>query len=281
MIYALFATSKDVTIGPVAVMSLEVARVIAHVQDKTGDLYSAPEIATAVAFLCGFIVLGIGLLRLGWIIELYVVFFFSFLSNRADFSPRFQHPSSGDRWLHDRFGAQHRCWSSAGAPRLLEEAQVCLPLISSFFVAHAFYFSTRGATYRVIIDTLKHLPDTQRDAAFGLSGLFFLYLVRWGFARLERRSRNPVVKKIAFFATTLRTAFVIIILTAAAYAYCKDQETPKISILKTVPSGFKHMGQPKLPKGLLSAIAPELPVSTIILLLEHIVRFSFFPFFSN
>jgi sodium-independent sulfate anion transporter 11 len=133
----------------------------------------------------------------------------------------------------------------------------------------------------VIIDTLKHLPDTQRDAAFGLSGLFFLYLVRWGFARLERRSRNPVVKKIAFFATTLRTAFVIIILTAAAYAYCKDQETPKISILKTVPSGFKHMGQPKLPKGLLSAIAPELPVSTIILLLEHIVRFSFFPFFSN
>jgi sodium-independent sulfate anion transporter 11 len=54
MIYALFATSKDVTIGPVAVMSLEVARVIAHVQDKTGDLYSAPEIATAVAFLCGF-----------------------------------------------------------------------------------------------------------------------------------------------------------------------------------------------------------------------------------
>jgi sodium-independent sulfate anion transporter 11 len=72
MIYALFATSKDVTIGPVAVMSLEIARVIAKVQDKTGDLYSAPMIATCVAFLCGIIVLGIGLLRLGWIIQLYV-----------------------------------------------------------------------------------------------------------------------------------------------------------------------------------------------------------------
>ncbi|GAA5986232.1 hypothetical protein JCM11641_002899 [Rhodosporidiobolus odoratus] len=35
MVYCLFATSKDVSVGPVAVMSLEVARVISHVQDKT------------------------------------------------------------------------------------------------------------------------------------------------------------------------------------------------------------------------------------------------------
>lgn len=132
--------------------------------------------------------------------------------------------------------------------------------------------STRAATYNVIINTLKNLPNTKRDAAFGLSGLFFLYFVRWGFARVERRARNPIIKKMAFFATTLRTAFVIIILTAAAYAYCHNMKTPNISILKTVPSGFKHMGQPSLPTGLLSAIAPDLPVSTIILLLEHIVR---------
>lgn len=70
MIYALFATSKDVTIGPVAVMSLEVARVISHVQSSSGGaMYSAPEIATALAFLCGLIVLGIGMLRIGWLIE--------------------------------------------------------------------------------------------------------------------------------------------------------------------------------------------------------------------
>lgn len=68
--YALFATSKDVTIGPVAVMSLEVSRVIRHVQDSDGgEIYTAPEIATCLAFLCGIIVLGIGLLRLGWLIE--------------------------------------------------------------------------------------------------------------------------------------------------------------------------------------------------------------------
>lgn len=61
MIYAIFATSKDVTIGPVAVMSLEVSKVIAHVQAQEGGLaYSAPTIATALAFITGFIVLAIG-----------------------------------------------------------------------------------------------------------------------------------------------------------------------------------------------------------------------------
>lgn len=67
--YAFFATSKDVSIGPVAVMSLETGNIIAKVQDKYGDLYSAPVIATALAFICGFIVLGIGLLRIGWVVE--------------------------------------------------------------------------------------------------------------------------------------------------------------------------------------------------------------------
>lgn len=70
IIYALFATSKDVTIGPVAVMSLEVSKVIAHVQGTPGgEIYSGPVIATALAFITGFIVLGIGLLRLGWLVE--------------------------------------------------------------------------------------------------------------------------------------------------------------------------------------------------------------------
>jgi len=68
--YAFFATSKDVSIGPVAVMSLETGNIITAVQHKLGTtLYSAPEIATCLAFICGFIVLAIGLLRIGWLVE--------------------------------------------------------------------------------------------------------------------------------------------------------------------------------------------------------------------
>jgi sodium-independent sulfate anion transporter 11 len=64
-----FATSKDVSIGPVAVMSLTIAQIIKHVQNAHPKEWEGPQIATTVAFISGFIVLGIGLLRLGWIVE--------------------------------------------------------------------------------------------------------------------------------------------------------------------------------------------------------------------
>lgn len=50
-------------------MSLQVSNVIKHVQKTHPGVYTAPEIAVALAFICGFIVLGIGLLRIGRIVE--------------------------------------------------------------------------------------------------------------------------------------------------------------------------------------------------------------------
>ena len=51
-------------------MSLTVSQIISYIDRKHPKEWSGPEIATNVAFICGFIVLGIGLLRLGWIVEL-------------------------------------------------------------------------------------------------------------------------------------------------------------------------------------------------------------------
>lgn len=50
-------------------MSLEVAKVIAHVKESTGDTYSNAQIATALAVICGTISAGIGFLRIGFILE--------------------------------------------------------------------------------------------------------------------------------------------------------------------------------------------------------------------
>ncbi|KAL9934989.1 hypothetical protein V8E36_006065 [Tilletia maclaganii] len=55
MIYALFATSKDFTVGPVAVMSLQVGNTITRAFEKHPNQWSGAEIASAVAFLCGVI----------------------------------------------------------------------------------------------------------------------------------------------------------------------------------------------------------------------------------
>lgn len=50
-------------------MSLTTAEIIAHIQKSHPNQWEGPQIATTIAFISGFIVLGIGLLRLGWIVE--------------------------------------------------------------------------------------------------------------------------------------------------------------------------------------------------------------------
>ena len=67
--FKFFATSKDVSIGPVAVMSVTVAQIIQAIESNHPGEWAAPQIATVLAFLTGFIVLGVGLLRLGWLVE--------------------------------------------------------------------------------------------------------------------------------------------------------------------------------------------------------------------
>ncbi|KAJ4488210.1 sulfate transporter family-domain-containing protein [Lentinula aciculospora] len=233
LIYCFFATSKDVSIGPVAVMSLTVSQIIAHVDDAHPGKWESPEIATTVAFICGFIVLGIGLLRLGWLVE---------------FIPA--------------------------------------PAVSGFMTGSAINiaagqvpglmgitgFNTRAATYLVIIDTLKGLPITTRDAAFGLTGLFALYAIRILCDLFSKR--YPRRARVFFFISVFRNAFVIVILTIASWLYTRHRGGTKgkfpIKILGTVPAGLQHVGQPTIDPELVSALAGELPVATIILLLEHI-----------
>ncbi|PPR02714.1 hypothetical protein CVT24_002091 [Panaeolus cyanescens] len=59
LIYCFFTTSKDVSIGPVAVMSLTVSQVIKHVEASHPGEWSRPQIPTVLALITGFIVLGI------------------------------------------------------------------------------------------------------------------------------------------------------------------------------------------------------------------------------
>ncbi|KAF8232378.1 sulfate permease [Tricholoma matsutake] len=233
LIYCFFATAKDVSIGPVAVMSLTVSQIIKSVDTKHPHEWTAPQIATTLALICGVIVLGIGLFRLGWLVE---------------FIPA--------------------------------------PAVSGFMTGSAINiaagqvpglmgitgFDTRAATYRVIINTLKGLPRTKLDAAWGLPGLVALYGIRILCGVLSKR--YPQRARLFFFITVLRNAFVLVVLTIAAWLYTRHRRSPKgqypIKILQNVPSGFKHVGVPSTDSALLSALAPQLPVATIILLLEHI-----------
>lgn len=239
-IYSFFATSKDVSIGPVAVMSLQVGKVIARVQDKEGDKYAPAIIATFLSLICGGIAAGIGVLRLGFILE--------FISIPAVMG------------------------FMSGSAFSIIVGQV--PGLMGFNKL----VNTRAASYKVVIDTLKNLKHTNKDAAFGLVPLFLLYL--WKYLTEQGQKRYPRYKAWFFYTQQLRNAIIIIVATAiswgivhpkkVAYHGPADKFKPPISTIGTVPSGLRHVGVMTVPHGIVSAMASEIPVSTIILLLEHI-----------
>jgi sodium-independent sulfate anion transporter 11 len=134
-------------------------------------------------------------------------------------------------------------------------------------------FDTKAAAYLEIINTLKNLKYCTKDAAFGLFGLFTLYFVRWLFEYLSRR--YPARARTFFYISVMRNAFVMIVLTFAAWLVIRHEKPNSagnysITVLKTVPPGFQHVGQPVVDRHLIAALGPDLFVATIILLLEHI-----------
>lgn len=231
-IYSFFATSKDVCIGPVAVMSLEVSRTIIHVTDKYPELSNrGPEIAVTLALICGGIAAGIGFLRLGFILE---------------FIP--------------------------------------LPAVMGFMTGSAFSIiigqvpgmfglanlvNTRDSTYLVFINFWRKIGHTSVDVAFGLPALFILFALKYACDYLTRKA--PRYKIVWFYLSVLRNGIVIVVFTAISYGcYKHNPKHAAISLIKTVPSGLRHVGVPKIDHKIVSALLPELPVSVIVLLLEHI-----------
>ncbi|KAI1828490.1 sulfate permease [Xylaria intraflava] len=231
IIYWFFATSKDITIGPVAVLSTVTGTVVNKIIAEHPEYTDTPWIiSTALALICGVIVLFIGLIRFGWIVELIpVVSLASFMTGSA---------------INIAAGQ---------VPGLLG--------ISGF--------STRDATYLVIINTLKGLPRTDLNAAIGLTALLLLYVIRftcnWGARKYPNR------QKLFFFLNTLRSVFVILLYTLVSWLVnMHRRSSPAFTILGKVPRGFQHAAVPTINKSLISSFASDIPATVIVLLIEHI-----------
>jgi sodium-independent sulfate anion transporter 11 len=232
LVYWFFATSKDVTIGPVAVLSTVTGNVVTSALAYDPSL-TGHEVASALAVIAGSIVLFIGLARLGWLVN--------FISLAAI--------------------------SAYMTGSALNIAVGQLPSLMGIKG-----FSSRAATYLVIIDTLKYLGNTKLDAAMGLTALLMLYLIRYG-CRLGAK-RMPNHSKAWFFASTLRTAFVILLYTLISWQVNQYYRTTpkkfKFAILGDVPRGFQDAGVPVINPKVINSFLPNLPVTVIVMLIEHI-----------
>ncbi|KAJ1924598.1 hypothetical protein GGI09_006981 [Coemansia sp. S100] len=233
-LYFMFATSKDITIGPVAVMSTLMGNILHDVLPHLPQYQDTPwVVAGCMSVVLGCIVTALGLLRLGFIVDFIPLpAIAAFMTGSA---------------LNIAMGQ---------IPTLMGNNSVK-------------GFNTRAPTYLVFGNFFKYIKHCNLNAAVGLTSLFLLYAIRAGCKYAARRW--PKREKLFFFISTLRTAFVILLYTLISFLVNRNHRTsPKFSILGVVPRGFKHMQVPTVSSDILSAVAGKLPSAIIVLIIEHI-----------
>ena len=193
----------------------------------------APNVvASALAIITGAIICFIGLIRMGWIVDVISLAAISaFMTGSA---------------LNIAVGQ---------VPNLMGIASTVV--------------NSKDATYLVVIHVLQHLNACKLDAAMGLTALAMLYLIRSACNFGARRM--PQHQKLFFFLSTLRTAFVILLYTMVSWLVNMNHRTnPRFSILKTVPRGFQNAAVPEINVTIIKSFVSDLPASVIVMLIEHI-----------
>lgn len=238
LIYWFFATSKDITIGPVAVMSKITGNVVLHAAQIDPSI-PGHVVASALAIIAGAIVCFIGLIRMGWLVEFISLTAISaFMTGSA--------------------------------------INIAVGQVPGLMGISSTYVDSRASTYLVVINTLKNLGQTKLDAALGLTSLVMLYGIRFIFNWLAKH--RPQQKKTWFFLNTLRTVFVILLYTLISYLVnrnlpnrsTKSAKSSPFKILGPVPRGFQDAAVPTVNTDIIKLFTSELPASVIVLLIEHI-----------
>ncbi|KAI5463836.1 sulfate transporter family-domain-containing protein [Mariannaea sp. PMI_226] len=231
VIYWVFGTSKDIVIGTTAVGSLLVGQVVTSVNKSAPGQFTNEEIAHALSLMAGTVLLFFGLFRLGWIIEFIPYIPISaFVTSASITIMSTQIPTA------------------LGIPNI----------------------NTREAPYKVFINTFKSLPNTQLDAAVGVTSFFLLFAIKYFCSYME--SHHPQQKRTWSYINSLRLTFVMLLFILISFLVNRGlpYEDAKFRIVGHIESGFQRAHVPKPSLELLGHIMPQLPAVAIILVIEHI-----------
>ncbi|CAF1071908.1 unnamed protein product [Rotaria sp. Silwood1] len=230
MIYWLFATSKDISIGPVAVMSALTGSVVEAVHEEYPG-YELHTIASALALIAGCIVCALGMFRLGFIVDFIPLpALAAFMTGSA-----------------------------------LNIAMGQIPTL----MGNNKYLDTRESTYLVFYNFWKQISHCNLNAALGLTSLFLLYLIRFICLRASKRFPTKE-KLFFFISTLRAVFVILLYLFISWLINRHNPKNPRTTLLGTVPRGFQNMGVPYIDRSLLSAFLSYLPSTVIVLLIEHV-----------
>ncbi|KAF1798551.1 sulfate transporter family-domain-containing protein [Mucor lusitanicus] len=233
ILYPLFGTSKDVSIGVSAITSLLVGQVIGKLiesEQYISGAWTMADAAITLSLFSGLIVLAIGVFRLGAIYQ------FICQPAIAGFMA-----GSGLTIVINQFN------KIFGVPNI----------------------NTSEAPYLVFGKTLINLHHSTVDAAFGVSALIYLYGVKYLAQYLMRK--YPQHNRLIFFFNTSRSIVVLVFGTLLCFMinHFGQFATSPIKIIGDVPAGFNHMAVPVVKPDLLGFFASDLPGIVVLLVMEH------------
>lgn len=233
---------------PVAVMSTLVGQIVTRAK-VTHPHVEGHVIASCLAVIAGCIIVFIGLIRFGRIVELIpLVSISAFMTGSA---------------INIAVGQVPALMGITG-------------------------FNTRDATYKVLIHTLQGLPRTKLDAAIGLTALAMLYMIRSA-CKFAAKKYPKQQKTIFFISTLRTVFVILLYTLISWLVNRHHRKKPLFKILQTVPRGectvpsriiwsnfsnsmigFKHAAVPTVDISIIKIFATDLPASVIVLLIEHI-----------
>jgi solute carrier family 26 (sodium-independent sulfate anion transporter), member 11 len=194
--YWIFGSSKDINIGPVAVASIITGAILADVANEH-PAESKEALAGALAMLAGGVLTGLGLLRLGWIVDLISLPAVSaFITGSA--------------------------------------VTICFGQVPVMLGMRG--ISGRDPAFIIGLNTLKHLDRVRIDAALGLTSLLMLYGMKWACAWLAKK-RPQLAKVLFFTSTlrTVLTLFIYTVISFVLTRNRMDD--PVVRVLGHVPRG--------------------------------------------
>jgi sodium-independent sulfate anion transporter 11 len=196
MIYWLFGTSKDISIGPVAVLSTVVGNLVHEVNSTDPDV-SPYAVAASLSVLTGGIVLFMGLLRCGWIVNLV---------------------------------------SAPSLAAFMTGSAITIIVSQLPSILGLTDFSNRESPFRVVINIVSTVGQADSNAVLGLSALMLLYLARFSFTSAADRSPKHR-QTFQLLNSMRAVSVIIIYTLISWLVHWKIAGEPMFDVLGTIPQG--------------------------------------------
>ncbi|RIB09699.1 sulfate transporter family-domain-containing protein, partial [Gigaspora rosea] len=231
IVYTIFATTKDATIGPTAILSVVLAQTLRRIKNDYNGGYSDVDIITTITLFAGIFSFIIGFLRIGWIFNLI--------------------PSP----VISGYITASVITISIGQ----------LPFLFGFG-----HDVVTNPPYRILIDFFSLINKTKIDVAIGLISLSFLFAMKFGSSYLEKRY-SKYEKLFFFIGITRYIICILVnTFISWLILRNKSEHNFPFTVVKTVPRGLKHIKVPPLESNLVFAVIKNLYIIIIISLLEHL-----------